>query len=177
MKKLLFIISLCLSLCACGQSKIQDTFFGCKYGSSMAQVKKTLSKEGLVVHENHNGLDVYDVSFGGYKFRKTSFSFVQNNFFHVCFSDNFKSFASAVFMLNSIKVGLAEKYAEYGSLHDMSSEDKYMYYIFEEDNNISVSMNKDRVESKDGELFFYVELAYYNSKLADLYMKQTNDEL
>lgn len=145
-------------------SKVQNSFYGCKFGTNIEAVNKTIRDNGYKTHQpNKELLKAYDLLFAGYEFYSTTFNFVANKLFCVEFSQHFSSINSAFSRYSEIKNDLVKKY---GQLKDNSDSDLHYYYWSDADNTVSISMSKKAEPSKAGASFYYVNLIYINKELS-----------
>lgn len=144
-------------------TKVQDSFYGCLFGSPLEMVNKAIRDHGFkTFQENKESLKAYNLLFAGYEFYSTTFNFVTDKLFCVEFSQNFGSINSAFSRYTAIKNDLIKVY---GSLKDNSDDDLHYYYWSDNHNTVSISMSKKAEPSKAGAHFYYVNLIYLNKEL------------
>ena len=145
-------------------SKVQDSFYGCKFGTSIDAMTKAIRENGFrTQQQGKESLKAYDLLFAGYEFYSSTFSFVTNKLFCVEFSQHFGSINSAFSRYSEIKDDLVKKY---GKLKDSSDNDLHYFYWSDGDNTVSISMSKKAEPSKAGASFYYVNLIYINKELS-----------
>ena len=146
-------------------SKVQDSFYGCKFGTPIYTMNKAIRENGYKTNMNESKeiIRAYDLFFAGYEFYSTTFSFVSNKLFCVEFSQHFTTVKAASHRYNAIKNDLTKKY---GQLKDNSDNDLHYFYCNDGDNTVSISMSKKAEPSKAGAYFYYVNLIYINKELS-----------
>jgi len=145
-------------------SKVQDSFFGCKFGAPIESVNKAIRNSGFKTKQvGQETLKVSDLLFAGYEFYSSSFNFISNKLFCIEFSQHFSSINTAFKTYSAIKNDLTKKY---GQLKDSSDNDLHYYYWSDTDNTVSISMSKKVEPSKAGAYFYYVRLIYINKELS-----------
>jgi len=165
-KTFLLFVMLIISSSAYSQidSKVQDLFYGCKFGASMESVNKAIRNSGFKTKQiGQEILKVSDLVFAGYNFYSSSFNFVSNKLFCIEFSQHFSSINGAFKAYSAIKNDLIKRY---GQLKDSSDSDLHYYYWGDNDNTVSISMSKKVEPSKAGAYFYYVRLIYINKELS-----------
>lgn len=144
--------------------KVQDSFYGCKFGASIESVNKAIRNSGFKTKQvGQETLKVSDLLFAGYNFYSSTFNFVSNKLFCIEFSQHYSSINSAFKTYSAIKNDLVKKY---GQLKDSSDSDLHYYYWSDKDNTVSISMSKKVEPSKAGAYFYYVRLIYINKELS-----------
>lgn len=159
----------------CYAQKVQSKFFGYGLGSKMYHMQQAMEAEGYVnFKDNENLLSAYDVSFGGLTWPIVEFEYYKDQFYHVYFSKNYKSKSDALFMFNSLKQRLKEKYKgicwekknDLGVSELMANDDVRSMFL-----NLSYSM------SKGGEMYYYLTLSYYENYIWDKSSENDDNEL
>lgn len=178
-KAYLIFTLLCLSVFStCFSQNIQDTFFGCKYNSNKIKVIDALESENTYILDKTSivsktkTIETFDIKFGGYNFRFSTWSFYFDKLYSVQFSSNHKRKEEAYEMYSSIKETLINKY--YYAMED--NKDGSLSIYWNDDKN-SVLLEMERSVSKGGDLYYYVRLSYWNKQLLKLSVENDKNEL
>lgn len=178
-KAYLIFTLLCLSIFStCFSQNIQDTFFGCKYNSNKIKVLDALESENTYILDKTSivsktkTIETFEIKFGGYNFRFSTWSFYLDKLYSVRFSHNHKRKEEADEMYSSIKETLINKY---GYAKENNKDGSLSIYWNDEKNSVFLEM--ERTISKGGDLYYYVHLSYFNDQLLSLSVKNDENEL
>ena len=130
LKQILFIFVVSLSFVSYGQNeglndKIQDTFFGVKFGASKYDVIKSFALHNLYVDNENNsdnivtfikkdskyGAKNYSISFGGFDWDRINLGLVNNKFAYITFACIFLDKEYGLNLFESLLLTIARKYS------------------------------------------------------------------
>lgn len=169
MKKAILILMLICATCAYGQ---RLSVLGIEMGTDIETAEKVLNErygEYKVFRTGNTELRVFDARVGGSEFRSVSFIFQcarYGNAMYTYLSEvdlqkNFHKHSDAKSMFNVWEIKLGDKYTfdkikEYEN-DSGTANDIYVYY------KEGVSLSLSYGTSKGGELFWYVDVYYYEN--------------
>lgn len=158
--------------------KIQDTFFGVKFGASSSDVIVAFENEELYFVEEFSSKDILVFTnkspYVGLTFGRMTWHYVEvhlsnDTFYRIKFSYSPEHKETALNQFESMLSKLSSKY----KMHEMPIEDKNTYKdyaaIDKEDKIVGISCYKG--EGVSGKINYYVELEY-----ADVKLDKSNDE-
>ena len=178
-KAYLLFVLLCLSaINPCFSQNIQDTFLGCKYNSNKIKVLESLESENTYILDRTSivsktkTIKTLDITFGGYDFGFSNWDFYLDKLYSIRFTQNHKRKEEADAMYSSIKKTLIDKYGLAKEKNDNGS-----LSIYWNDDKNSVLLKMERSESKGGDIYYYVDLSYYNDQLLKRAAENDKNEL
>lgn len=179
MKKLaILFLALCFYVSA--NAQIQTKFWGLELSKPYTSIE---GAQGIMDDRceysfiDNNSILAGKGTFGGYEWNHVSFQFHKKNLYwflyKIAFSSHHTTITYAIdkysFLLESLKV----KYGE-PTFHNM---DEGVVVIWNDANNShGCSLSWTKSESKGGEVFYYVDLEYYNvDYLREVYQQGKNE--
>lgn len=173
MKRLMFILFVLIQSLDLYSQKIQDQFYGVKFGDSMS-VAYDKFKSKFNINVSDESIDGYDVDFGGFEWRFFESHFLKDKFGNIYFSQNYTNKQTAMDRYYVLKRKLDNKYNKYKSAESDENNDIYSYYL--DDTNLC-SLTVTYNESKGGEMFWYVGLMYTSFYYLDNSSEEHDNEL
>lgn len=170
MKRFLFCLALSMIFITPMYSQIQNRFFGYMFGSRMYHMVDAMG-DNLYLKEDDN-LSVKDVKFGGLSWDYAEMQYFNDQFSSISFSLVNKSEKVASDYFRLLKDKLDDKYNLYKFSQSCTSR-RVVYTDFE---NVCMLEYK-YCQSKGGEMYWYLDLSYWNLELSKKVIDTHNSEL
>nr|DAM47474.1 MAG TPA: hypothetical protein [Bacteriophage sp.] len=170
MKRFLICLVLSVMFITPMYSQIQDKFFGCLFGSKMYYMIDAM-KDNLYSQKGDK-LSVTDVNFGGLSWNYAEMQYFEDQFCAIAFTMISKNKQNASENFNSLKHRLDNKYSLYKITGDSNTQ-KVVYTDFVN----FCSLEYEYSESKGGDMYWYLNLMYWNLELLDKIADSQNSEL
>lgn len=176
MRRLFFIICLLSISIFVSAQKVQSHFFGYGFGSMMYHMERAMNQNGYYNDkENNERLHAQNVNFGGKTWSFVDFYYYRNQLYGVCFSESYNTKSEALSTFNMLKGKLKKKYE--GIYWDTKPNDLGIKELIADDNIRSMFLNIHYGRSKGGEMYYYVDLCYYENDLWEDSMNESDNEL
>lgn len=170
MKRFLFCLALSMIFITPMYSQIQNRFFGYLFGSRMYHMVDAM--EGKFYQQKEDELFVRDVRFGGISWDYTEIEYFDDQFYSITFTLIYKSKQDAYENFNLLKDVLDDKYNLY-KIKGSYNTQKATYTDFEN----FCKLEYEYSESKGGEMYWYLNLMYWNLELLDKAVDSQDSEL
>ncbi len=168
---LAFYLCFC-SLCYAQDMKIQDTFFGHRFGSRMYHMNDVFKSKGRLLETKEDRVIGYDLSLGGIEWKFIECEYYNDQFFSIQLSINYKTNETAQESYLFLKDKLKRRYGTPKiSIRDTGEES----YWSDAENSSMLYVYKG--ESKGGEIYYYLNLMYWNIDLSEEKYNESNSEL
>lgn len=177
MKRIL-TITFALLISVLANAQIQTKFWGLELSkrySSLMVAKNIIANKCQYAEIKGNEISASKGSFGGYDWNFIDFDFYNQSFYLVHFSSYHTTRELAKYKFDSLLRALSNKYGDpYNSSDDY--EDITRLWITPE-SQISCTLSINKSESKGGDVYWYVDLSYYDKYLLVQSKLQDEDEL
>jgi hypothetical protein len=146
-------------------TEVRGEFWNFYFGTSKEIVETSLKNNSINCYiDNLGTLSTDQLMFGGYGFSYSSFYFVNNKFFEVIFVARFVNKNDAISRYNEILSSLKNSYGNPSKKYNVGCS------FWGKENTCSIESEK--LEANDGNLYYYVRLSYWNESLYNEYNKE-----
>ncbi len=163
MRKSLLSIILCLFTCIVYSQKIQNSIWGCEFGSKKSDVISVIKKQGLKYVDKGMKIEIESPEFAGITFDYAVFSFYLDRMYICFFAHYIHDKSSAVSVYSYIKKNLINKY---GTVKEsIDNKTKTIFYC-DNINGIKLDLieKESRAKVPNGifNFSYFVGLSYVN---------------
>lgn len=170
MRRFLLVVFCVVILFVPAYSQIQNEFFGYMFGSRMYHMENAM-EDNLCVRQG-DVLQAYDIELGGLTWNYVEMGYVNDKFCEISLQKALKHKDSASELFLHLKEKLDNKYGHYKILNSCNSK-KVLYNDLK---NVCM-LTYEYWESNGGEMYWYLNLFYWNLKLINEKINKHNDEL
>ncbi len=151
-------------------SQIQNRFFGYMFGSRMYHMEDAM--KDYMCTRQIDDLTALNIDFGGLTWDYVEMGYVNDKFCDIRFHKIFRQKDSASGFFLHLKEKLDSKYSYYKILSSCNSKT----VLYDDSKNVCM-LTYEYSESKGGDIFWYLNLYYWNLNLNNERMSKYDNEL